>query len=172
MSATRAADPRARSIVPVPRRPKWHDRIIIAGGEDAQTRSKRLDELLDRIAAGEEPVLSAQEVASLGEVRAGKFKYGRGQHRGSRRFEQGVDRDKLLDELKEVKEYLKRDPKEQALKREYRRLHKAYVLNDRTAEVKHGQLKQRELARQLKYGDDYVETRVPSVASLRKKLRG
>jgi uncharacterized protein YoaH (UPF0181 family) len=58
---------------------KWHDRVIIAAGEDAATGTKKLDELLDRIAAEEEPVLTPQETASLREVRSGKFKRKRGQ---------------------------------------------------------------------------------------------
>ena len=97
----------------------------------------------------------------------GTFKLRRGQHRGDRRLRQAGQSLTLLWALQDLKNYLKHDPTEKAIKRRG-----SYDLDRRTAERAHEMLKQLRIKRQQQYGDDYVETRITSVASLRKRLRG
>ena len=54
-----------------------NNRVEIAAGEDAQTGTRKLDELLERIRNGEEPPLTAVETGSLLDI--DKFKRRRGQ---------------------------------------------------------------------------------------------
>jgi hypothetical protein len=59
--------------------PGFGDRVVLAAGEDAHTGSHKLDELLDRIAEGREPLLTRQETGSLRDVLVGKFRRKPGQ---------------------------------------------------------------------------------------------
>jgi hypothetical protein len=149
------------------RMPKLSDRVVIAAGEDAATGSKKLGQLLDQIAKDLAPKLTPKETSSLRDVHDGRFKKKPGQHNGDRRFVQGIHAQQLSEWLKKLKDYLKHDPQEKTLKHLGH-----YDLNQRTAERAHQLLQERKLKRQQEYGDDYVDTPTPSVAALRKKLRG
>jgi hypothetical protein len=155
-----------RADVGMVRVPKLSDRVVIAVGEDAATGSRKLGELLDQIAKDLEPNLTSKETSSLRDVHDGRKKKP-GQHKGDRRFVQGIRAQQISEWLKKLKDYLKHDPHEKTLKHQGH-----YDLNQRTAERAHQLLQERKVERQQEYGDDYVDTPTPSVAALRKKLRG
>ena len=146
--------------------PGFGDRVVLAAGEDAQTGSHKLDELLKRIARDEAPLLTEQEKGSLRDV--GKFKRRRGQHKSDSRLEQSVYAQDLLKWLKQIREVLKSHPAEKAEKRRQRG---HYDLRRRVAEEAHEILQQRKLAWKQECGEDFVDYRVPSVASLMNRLK-
>src|SRR5262249_38607676 len=121
--------------------PGFGDRVVLAAGEDAYTGSHKLDELLDGIAEEREPVLTEREKGSLRDVRAGKFKRKPGQHISHRSLEQREGRHQLWAWLKRLKEAVKHDPEERALKRAQRG---SYIINDRVGELAHELLQQHE----------------------------
>jgi hypothetical protein len=112
--------------------------------------------------------LTAPEKVSLAAYRAGKFKLRRGQHKGDDRVRQAGQTISLLWALQDVKAILKSDPAEKEIKRQTR----GYDLDWRAAEESHKLFEQRELKRKQEYGDDFVETPIPSIAWMRKLLHG
>ena len=148
--------------------PGFGDRVVLAAGEDAHTGSHKFDALLNRIAKGEEPLLTEQEKASLDDVLAGKFKRKRGQHRSDRRRMQSVHAHALLQWLRQLRAEMKRDPHERALKHELRG---AYVINERVAQRAHDLLLEQKEAQQQEHGAAFVDRPLPSVASLANRLK-
>ena len=150
---------------------RFDDRVILAAGEDAATGSRKLDELIDRIAKGEERPLTPKEARSLDGVRAGKFKRRRGQHRSDRRDEQREHRYERYEWLQKLREHLKHDPAEKVIKRAYRSRDVPYVLNKRTAEWAHKLLQQRKLEQMQEHGESFVDYPIRSVESLANLLK-
>jgi hypothetical protein len=137
--------------------PDVSDRVKMSAGEDMHRGTMKVAELLDRISCGHELPLTSQEQSTLHAYRNGKFKLKRGEHRiDSPRFLQSARALFLLRWLKRLREYLKQDVAEKALKRLGH-----YDLNARTAERARELLQQRQRELQREYGDDFVELPTP-----------
>jgi hypothetical protein len=150
--------------------PPLRNRVKIAAGEDMHEGSNKLRALLDRIATGQEQLLCPQERAALQDAHAGKYRRTPGQHMSTRRMQQAVQRQQMLDWLKALRKHLKHDPDERAYKRQQRG-HGSYNPNQRTAELAVKLLEQRKHELMQEYGDDFVDYPLPSVDTLANKLK-
>jgi hypothetical protein len=147
--------------------PSLGDRVVIAAGEDAATGSKKMAELLEQVAKDLAPGLTPNETATLSDYYAGRrFKRRQGEYKGTRRIDQIGRRLSLLLSLRKLRDYVRNDPAEKKKKSA-----SGYDLNRYTAERARELLLQPKAKRQREWGDDFVDTRTPSVVALRKLLR-
>jgi hypothetical protein len=143
----------------------------MAAGEDCDTGSQKLDELLDRIHRRQEKPLTLQETASLRDVIAGKFRRRRGQRPNDTRHYRIESRQQLWEWLHRIKRQLQKHPEEQRIKRAMRAHHEPYDIGYRTAKVAHAILDRDREREREEQGAKFTDYKVRSVEALHNLLK-